>query len=148
MTELSKTARQSMGKAVKEVHVETAEEAIHAIRVNRAASLFVGDMSRIDKLLEAFDKVVFASGELTNALNEATGKLFTFEKELTEQLNAAAAQIDSLQTQLTTEKYAVKTLAEATAGLLKRAEAAEESLRSKVTVVMAEVDNSERPGDG
>jgi hypothetical protein len=57
MAELSKTARASLGKQVKEVHVETTEEAIKAIRDNRAAGLFVGDMSRVDKLLAAYDKL-------------------------------------------------------------------------------------------
>lgn len=58
MAELSKTARASMGKQVKEVHVETTEEAIKAIRVNREAGLFVGDMSRVDKLLAEYDRVL------------------------------------------------------------------------------------------
>ena len=52
---VSKTAKASMGKQYKEVHVETTEEAIHAIRVNRAGDLFIGDMSRVDKLLAAYD---------------------------------------------------------------------------------------------
>ena len=82
MPELSKTAKASMGKQYKEVHVETTEEAIHAIRVNRDGGLHIGDMSRVDKLLEAFDKILFANGELTNALNDATSKQLTLEKEL------------------------------------------------------------------
>jgi hypothetical protein len=82
MTELSKTARASLGKQIKEVHVETTEEAIKAIRVNREAGLFIGDMSRVDKLLAAYDR----------------------------------------------ELSAVATLAPATAGLLKRAEIAEETV--------------------
>jgi len=57
MAELSKTARASLGKVSKEVHVETTEEAIRAIRVNREASLFIGDMSRVDKLLAAYDEL-------------------------------------------------------------------------------------------
>jgi hypothetical protein len=57
MPELSKTARASLGKVVKEVHVETIEEAIKAIRSNREAKLFIGDMSRVDKLLVAYDSV-------------------------------------------------------------------------------------------
>lgn len=57
MTE-SKTARASAVKVVKEVHVETTEEAIKAIRDNRAAGLFIGDMSRVDKLLQAYDSVL------------------------------------------------------------------------------------------
>ena len=82
MAELSKTARASMGRSMKEVHVETTEEAIKAIRDNRAGNLFIGDMSRVDKLLEAFDKVVFANGELTNALNQETSKVLTLESEI------------------------------------------------------------------
>ena len=58
MPELSKTAKASMGKQYKEVHVETTEEAIHAIRVNRAGALHIGDMSRVDKLLAAYDKLM------------------------------------------------------------------------------------------
>src|SRR5579863_1835471 len=58
MAELSKTARASMGKATKEVHVETTEEAIKAIRDNRAGELHIGDMSRVDKLLQAYDKAI------------------------------------------------------------------------------------------
>jgi hypothetical protein len=58
MPELSKTARASMGKQYKEVHVETTEEAIHAIRMNRAGGLHIGDMSRVDKLLAAYDKLM------------------------------------------------------------------------------------------
>lgn len=60
MTELSKTARASMGKQYKEVHVETTEQAIRAIRINREAGLFIGDMSRVDKLLAAYDEAVAA----------------------------------------------------------------------------------------
>ncbi len=56
MAELSKTARASMGKVKKEIHVETTEEAIKAIRDNRVAGLFIGDMSRVDKLLAAYDQ--------------------------------------------------------------------------------------------
>lgn len=55
MAELSKTARASMGKTVKEVHVETTEEAIRKIREYRAGGLHIGDMSRVDKLLAAYD---------------------------------------------------------------------------------------------
>jgi hypothetical protein len=67
MAELSKTARSSMGRVVKEVHVETTEEAIHQIRLNRAAGLFIGDMSRVDKLLIAYDKVVAEAKILAEA---------------------------------------------------------------------------------
>ena len=55
---VSKTAKASMIKQGKEFHVETTEEAIRAIRVNReAGDLHIGDMSRVDKLLAAYDKL-------------------------------------------------------------------------------------------
>ena len=53
----SKTARASAVKVSKEVRVETTEEAIHALRVNREAGLHIGDMSRVDKLLAEYDAV-------------------------------------------------------------------------------------------
>jgi hypothetical protein len=59
MAELSKTARQSMGKQTKEVHTETPEEAIRQLRLNRAAGLHIGDMSRVDALLKAYDQALF-----------------------------------------------------------------------------------------
>jgi hypothetical protein len=58
MAELSKTARASMGRVVKEVHQETPEEAIRQLRLNREAGLHVGDMSRVDALLKAYDEVL------------------------------------------------------------------------------------------
>jgi hypothetical protein len=60
MAELSKTARASMGKQVKEVHIETTEEAIRQLRLNREAGLHIGDMSRVDALLKAYDEAVIA----------------------------------------------------------------------------------------
>ena len=62
----SKTARASAVKATKEVHVETTEEAITAIRNNREGGLFIGDMSRVDKLLAEYD-AVYASLVTTRA---------------------------------------------------------------------------------
>lgn len=79
MTELSKTARASMGKAVKEVHVETTEEAIQAIRNNRAAGLHIGDMSRIDKLLQAYDEAI---SEIKILVTVAENSPLSDEKEL------------------------------------------------------------------
>jgi hypothetical protein len=67
MTELSKTARASMGKQVKETTVETTEEAIRQIRLNRAGGLHIGDMSRVDKLLQAYDELR-AKYEMSKAL--------------------------------------------------------------------------------
>jgi hypothetical protein len=67
MPELSKTARASMGKQVKEVHIETTEEAIQAIRNNRAAGLHIGDMSRVDKLLAAYDEAMLELKDMAEA---------------------------------------------------------------------------------
>ena len=67
MAELSKTARASMGKATKEVHVETTEEAIKAIRDNRAGGLHIGDMSRVDKLLAAYDEAMLELKDIAEA---------------------------------------------------------------------------------
>jgi len=67
MTELSKTARASMGKQVKESHVETTEEAIRQIRLNRAGGLHIGDMSRVDKLLKAYDEALLRVERLTDS---------------------------------------------------------------------------------
>ena len=67
MAELSKTARASMGKQVKEVHVETTEEAIQAIRNNRAAGLHIGDMSRVDALLKAYDEAMLELNDMAAA---------------------------------------------------------------------------------
>lgn len=53
----SKTARASAVKVVKEKHVETTEEAIKAIRENLAGGLHIGDMSRVRKLLAAYDEI-------------------------------------------------------------------------------------------
>jgi hypothetical protein len=86
MAELSKTARASMGKAVKEVHVETVEEAIRAIRLNRDAKGFIGDMSRIDRLLEAFDR----EREAVKLLAESTAALL-------KRAETAEATVTSLQ---------------------------------------------------
>lgn len=56
MAELSKTAKASMVKAPKkEQAVETTEEAIRQIRMDRAGQLFIVRMDRIDKLLAAYD---------------------------------------------------------------------------------------------
>lgn len=66
MAELSKTARASMGKQVKEVHAETTEEAIRQIRLNRAGGLFIGDMFRIDKLIKAYDEALLKIQQLGN----------------------------------------------------------------------------------
>lgn len=69
MAELSKTARASMGKQVKEVHEESTEEAIRQIRLERAAGLWP-NCSRIDKLLAAYDKLSAETKELAKASTE------------------------------------------------------------------------------
>jgi precorrin-6B methylase 2 len=119
----SKTARASAVRVVKEVHIESVEEAIKAIRVNRAAGLFIGDMSRVDKLLQAYDEMSAANdaavaqvGADMQTLAALSEKLKNVEIAFTEQMTAAANKIDALQKKLP-------------------------------TVVMAEVDNSERPED-
>ena len=85
MAELSKTARASMGRVLKEVHVETAEEAIKAIRDNRAGDLFIGDMSRVDKLLTRYDEAVQEIVRLQFEL----GSLGLRNEELTKSLKEA-----------------------------------------------------------
>lgn len=67
MPEISKTARASMGKQVKEVHQETPEEAIRQLRLNRAAGLHIGDMSRVDALLKAYDEAVLELKDMAAA---------------------------------------------------------------------------------
>lgn len=56
MAELSKTAKQSMVREVKEVRVETPEESIRQLRLNLAAGLYVTP-DRIKVLLAAYDQV-------------------------------------------------------------------------------------------
>ncbi len=80
MPELSKTAKASTVKAVKEVVVETPEEAIRQIRWERQAHIWPRT-DRIDKLLAAYDKLLFANGELTKALNEETSKVLTLQAD-------------------------------------------------------------------
>jgi|SRR5579864_188668 len=110
MAELSKTARQSMGKVEKkEAVAESLEEAIRQLRLNLDAKLYVTP-DRIRALLTAYD-----------ALDTA----FTAEHE---QVLKLTGDNIALSVELTREKGAVATLAEATSGLLKRAEAAEAEL--------------------
>lgn len=75
MPELSKTARASQVKEVKEKHVETTEQAIAAIRLDREAHIWP-NCERIDKLLAAFDM-------LKTAYVEQSQKLDAAEKDLT-----------------------------------------------------------------
>lgn len=63
MAELSKTARASQVKEVKEVRVETTEEAIRQIRLNLEAKLYITP-DRIAKLLAAYDKLQNETNEL------------------------------------------------------------------------------------
>jgi hypothetical protein len=54
MAKLSKTARASMGKVVKEKHVETPEESLRQLRLDLAAGLYV-PAHRIKMLLDLYD---------------------------------------------------------------------------------------------
>lgn len=81
MAELSKTARASMGKVVKEVKVETIDEAIKAIRDNRAAGLFIGDMSRIDKLLADRDALLKLTDRLIKENDELKQRVVKIEDD-------------------------------------------------------------------
>lgn len=56
MPELSKTARASQVKEVKEKHAETIDEAIKALRLDREAHIWP-NCERIDKLLLAYDSI-------------------------------------------------------------------------------------------
>src|SRR5579859_6755352 len=84
----SKTARASAVRVVKEVHIETPEEAIKAIRDNRAAGLFIGDMSRVDKLLQAYDAAIKQIVTLESSAAAQT-------KELQELGKSAAGLVES-----------------------------------------------------
>lgn len=70
MTELSKTARASQVKEVKEKHVETTEEAIRQLRLERVAHIWPNPQ-RIDALLTAYDEAIAkleAHDEMTKSL--------------------------------------------------------------------------------
>lgn len=73
MAELSKTARASMGKQVKEVYEESTEEAIRQIRLERQAGLWP-NCSRIDKLLAAYDAVYAELEYIKTGSHEADSK--------------------------------------------------------------------------
>jgi len=66
MAELSKTARASQVREVKEVRVETPEESIRQLRLNLAAGLYVTP-DRIRVLLGAYDAQIEALGVLKQA---------------------------------------------------------------------------------
>lgn len=101
----SKTARASAVRVVKKVHVETTEEAIKAIRDNRAAGLFVGDMSRVDKLLQAYDTAVadIKARDTSAAAHTEMSKFLPLLKELAEnpslieKLNEAGFVFDTIE---------------------------------------------------
>jgi len=115
MPELSKTAKASMVREPKkEVRVETPEEAIRQLRLNLEAGLYVTP-DRIRMLLQVYD-----------ALDAA----FTAEHE---QVLKLTGDNITLSVELNREKGAVTILAEATKGLLKRAEAAEGQLATIIT---------------
>jgi hypothetical protein len=94
----SKTARASAVRTIKEVHVETTEEAIKAIRDNRAGGLFIGDMSRVDKLLKALDdctnELVISDQKLLNvssAYDAVKDELEATKKELANRIHTELA---------------------------------------------------------
>lgn len=114
----SKTARASAVKVLKEIHVETIDEAIKAIRDNRAASLFIGDMSRVDKLLQAYDAALVSIVALNQGAAAQAEKLQAQEKayvEHTEQLAASAKQIEGLFQQVKDRDAEVSLLTKALA---------------------------------
>ena len=77
MTELSKTARASMGKAEKkEVVVETQEEAIRQLRLNLDAGLWVTP-DRIRALLTAYDKLVLENTVVSSKAGKLQSELDT-----------------------------------------------------------------------
>jgi len=73
VSKISKTARSSSVVDVKQKHEETTDEAIKAVRDNLAAGLFVGDMSRVRKLLAAYDEIdqIATKAEADLALSQA-----------------------------------------------------------------------------
>jgi hypothetical protein len=76
MAELSKTARASqIRETPKEVRVETTEEAIRQIRIDREAKLFVTRMDRIDKLLGAFEEADLERIDVSSTLAEINNVL-------------------------------------------------------------------------
>ena len=91
MPELSKTARASQVKEVKEKHVETTEEAIKALRLDREAHIWP-NTERIDKLLAAYDTLKTAYVELTQKF-DATEKDLTRLKETNENLEATIVHL-------------------------------------------------------
>ncbi len=123
MAELSKTARASMGRVVKETHIETTEEAIKAIQDNRIGGLFIGDMSRVDKLLAAYkavkDLLEQREVQLAGVLTAAEGGISDPAKEDEYGWSVPYQKVLELRQAYDAAKY----------------------------VVMAEVDNSERPED-
>lgn len=129
MSELSKTARASMGKVVKETHVETTEEAIRALRINREAGLFIGDMSRVDKLLARYDEAVNENVRL----QFETGSLGLRNEALTKQLDEADQKLLDVSSAYDAVKNQLENVISG--------EPAPEP-----TVVMAEFDNREEPG--
>jgi hypothetical protein len=140
MSELSKTARASMGRQVKEVHVETTEEAIKAIRDNRAAGLHIGDMSRVDKLLanrdEAVQEIVklqFETGSLGLLRNEELQAALT---ETEQKLLDVSGAYDAVKDELA----ALKEIEDGTVTLIKHHENGSHDI---TTVVMASIPNGE-----
>jgi hypothetical protein len=149
MSELSKTARASMGRQVKEVHVETTEEAIKAIRDNRVAKLFIGDMSRVDKLLKALD-------DCTNELVISDEKRIRAEDQLAEteqKLLDVSSAYDAVKDELEVTKKELANRIHSELDASERARKAENALddaddtllnaRAEPVLVMASIPNGE-----
>lgn len=97
MPELSKTARASQVKEVKEKHAETMAEAIKALRIDREAHIWP-NCERIDKLLFAYD-IVKGEALLVPGLWEENKRLADEVLRLSEEVqrqSAALAKIDSV----------------------------------------------------
>jgi hypothetical protein len=87
MAELSKTARASMGKVVKEAHVETPEESIKKIRLGLTSvpTEYI-PAHRVKALLDAYDELLARIGTRADAeywCKEAERLIAKYETEST-----------------------------------------------------------------
>lgn len=96
MAELSKTAKASVVKAVKEVYVETTEEAIQKIRNDRAGKLFVMNMDRVDKLLDAYDALVTELKTINDSAAEVAKEMGATLSQLDEVRPVAERQLEEV----------------------------------------------------
>lgn len=81
MPELSKTARASLGKQVKEIYTETPEKAIAELRNDRAAHLWP-NTQRIDALLAAYDATLALYNGRLQTMAEMSTELAAVKEEL------------------------------------------------------------------